>query len=189
MIEMKIELREPEEMRVAAKFLAEMAEASEAARLRRMADYGNHIAGAALQAQEQVQAATNPVQPKPKPAPKTPPKPAAKVEPVPELEPEAAPEVAPKPRFKIEKNQTDLGDKFRSIEMTILMPKLEEPIEEKATSTLTVEDLRAKAALLSKAGHSEAIKKILASYGVINMSAIPMEKHQEFNDRLEGLNG
>ena len=146
MIEMKIELREPEEMRVAAKFLAELAEASETARARRMADYG-HLAGAALQGQEQVQAATNPVQPKPKPAPKTPPKPAAKVEPVPELEPEAAPEVAPKPRFKIEKNQTDLGDKFRSIEMTILMPKLEEPIEEKATSTLTVEDLRAKAAV------------------------------------------
>jgi len=191
MIEMKIELREPEEMRVAAKFLAELAEASETARLRRMADYGNHIAGAALQGQEQVQAATNPVQPKPKPkpAPKTPPKPAAKVEPVPELEPEAAPEVAPKPRFKIEKNQTDLGDKFRSIEMTILMPKLEEPIEEKATSTLTVEDLRAKAAVLSKDGYTDAIKKILASYGVINVSAIPMEKHQEFNDRLEGLNG
>jgi len=164
MIEMKIELREPEEMRVAAKFLAEMAEASEAARLRRMADYGNHIAGAALQGQEQVQVATNPTQPKtaPKPAPN---------EVVAEVVAEA--KYVPKPRPKIKIGQ----------------PPVETPTEEKATTSLTIEDLRAKAAVLSKDGYTDAIKKILASYGVINVSAIPMEKHQEFNDRLEGLNG
>lgn len=178
MLEMKIELREPEEMRVAAKFLAELAEASETARARRMADYA-HIAGAAIQGQEQVQAVTNPVQPK------SAPKPAPKVEPVVELEPEPVPEPEPEPIVEVAA-ETQYVPKQRP---KIKKPLVETKTEEKTTGGLTIEELRAKAALLSQAGHSAAIKQILASYKVGNVTAIPKEKHQEFNDRLEGLNG
>lgn len=67
--------------------------------------------------------------------------------------------------------------------------KEEEPEQEEAedTKVVKVEDLRAKATELSKAGKKDEVKELLAEFEVKAVSAIPKERSAEFMERLEEL--
>lgn len=48
-----------------------------------------------------------------------------------------------------------------------------------AAITITLEEVRAKLASLSQSGHQPAVKQLLTSYGVSQLSKVPPEKYPE----------
>jgi hypothetical protein len=166
MIELKLDLREPEELRAAAKFFTELADAQDAARQRRMKDYGTigAIRGAA---ENRVQAEGQPAATLPAAPAETPKKEAAKkakppvFPPTPEPPPETPEPAAPEPAAP---------------------PPPAEP-------GITIEGIRQLMYDKARAGHKVAVKEKLYSYDVKEIKDLPVQHWPDYKDFLEGLNG
>lgn len=166
MIEMKLDLREPEELRAAAKFFAELADAQDAARQRRMKDYGTigAIKGAA---ENRAQAED---QPAPTPAP--------------------APAVAETPKKETAKKAKSIPPVFPEASSEA-PPETPEPAAPPPPSRpgITIEDIRQVMYDTAKAGHKAAVKEKLFSYGVKEIKDLPEEHWADYKQYMEGLNG
>lgn len=160
MIEMKLDIRDPEEMRATADYLLAMAKAYEQAREQRMKHFGalapaNY--GQANIATSYTVAATQ----------------------TPERTSEPAP-VAEESEQVVKKRRRKAAREALGLDAA--------PAEKPATK-ITLEDIRAKTAHLSQAGHGNAIRELLKKYGAANLSSLSSDMYGLFLDEVEALHG
>jgi len=167
MIEMKIEIRDPEEMRATADYLLAMAKAFEQARERRIAEFGQQaVIKRAVMADA------------PRSQLECPQEPAVEAEQAP---PEAAEQPTKKRRRKTVAEQTEAEP-----EQVEAAPEV---VEAAPATKITLEDVRAKTAQLSQAGHGNAIREILKKYGATNLTSLPADMYDLFMGEVEAIDG
>lgn len=163
MIEMKLDIRDPEEMRATAEYLLAMAKAYEQAREQRMKHFGalapaNY--GQANIATSYTVAATQ----------------------TPEQTSEPAP-VAEESEQVVKKRRRKAAPEPEAVASEEAAPA------EKPATKITLEDIRAKTAHLSQAGHGNAIRELLKKYGAANLSSLSSDMYGLFLDEVEALHG
>jgi hypothetical protein len=156
MIEMKLDIRDPEEMRATAEYLLAMANAYEQAREQRM----KHFGALAPANYGQANIATS----------------------FPEQTSEPAP-VVDEGEQVVKKRRRKAAPEPEAVASEEAAPA------EKPATKITLEDIRAKTAHLSQAGHGNAIRELLKKYGAANLSSLSSDMYGLFLDEVEALHG